>query len=165
MILDLFKTSFDLFKTICELFKTSSDVFELLNCFKVLDEMGEWCVNQHGLSGLTEKVRESKLSLADCEAQVLDFVQEWTPEGKCPLAGNSVGQDAKFLENYMPNLMAHLHYRIVDVSTVKELVRRWYSGEFSRKPPKKLTHRAMDDIRESIEELKYYRETVFKQQQ
>lgn len=129
---------------------------------EILNKMGEWCVQHHGESGLTERVRNSKLSLEDCESQVLKFVEEWTPPGKCPLAGNSVGQDAKFLEKYMPNFMGHLHYRIIDVSTVKELVKRWYPSEFSKKPSKKLAHRALDDILESIEELKYYRESVFK---
>ena len=81
--------------------------------------MGEWCVEHHGQSGLTEKVKKSTISLKDSENQVLDFVQKWTPKGKCPLAGNSVGADKKFLEKYMPNFMDHLHYRVVDVSTVK----------------------------------------------
>lgn len=129
---------------------------------EVLSSMGEWCVQHHGESGLTEKVKNSKLSLKDCENQVLEFVQEWTPKGKCPLAGNSIGQDAKFLEKYMPNLMNHLHYRIVDVTSVKELVKRWYPGAYYGKPSKKLAHRALDDILESIDELKYYRQWVFK---
>ena len=77
--------------------------------------MGEWCIQHHGESGLTEKVQKSPLSLKDCENQVIEFVQEWTPKGKCPLAGNSVGQDGKFLEKYMPDFMAHLHYRSVNV--------------------------------------------------
>ena len=126
--------------------------------------MGEWCTEHHRESGLTEKVRNSSLSVTDCETQILDFLEDWTPRGKCPLAGNSVGQDAKFLEIYMPNLMKHLHYRIVDVSTVKELVKRWFPKDFHGKPGKILAHRALDDIRESIEELKYYREAVFKEQ-
>jgi len=130
---------------------------------EVLDSMNEWCVEHHGESGLTDKVKKSTLSLKDCEDQVLKFVQEWTPKGKCPLAGNSVGQDGRFLQKYMPNFMEHLHYRIVDVSTVKELVKRWYPGDFSQKPKKKLAHRALDDILESIDELKYYRQEVFKE--
>lgn len=130
---------------------------------EILNSMGEWCTEHHGESGLTEKVQKSPLSLKECENQVIEFVQEWTPKGKCPLAGNSVGQDGKFLEKYMPNFMAHLHYRIVDVSTVKELVKRWYPGDFSRVPKKKLAHRALDDILESIEELKYYRKEVFRE--
>ena len=84
---------------------------------QILNSMGEWCIQHHGESGLTEKVQKSPLSLKDCENQVIEFVQEWTPKGKCPLAGNSVGQDGKFLENYMPDFMAHLHYRSVNVFT------------------------------------------------
>ncbi len=124
--------------------------------------MGEWCTEHHGESGLTQKVKESKLSLEECETKVLEFVQDWTNPGKSVLAGNSVGQDAKFLERYMPKFMAHLHYRIIDVSTVKELTKRWYPKEFSEKPQKKLAHRALDDIKESIEELQYYQKHVFK---
>ena len=96
---------------------------------EVLSGMGVWCVQTHGESGLTEKVKNSTLTLEECEKQVLEFVQEWTKKGKNCLAGNSIGQDAKFLEKHMPNLMDHLHYRIVDVSTVKELVKRWYPGQ------------------------------------
>ena len=125
--------------------------------------MNEWCIEHHGKSGLTEKVRQSQLSVADCESQILDFLKDLTPPGVCPLAGNSVGEDKRFLTKYMPNLMKHLHYRIVDVSSVKELVRRWHPKEFEKKPKKKLTHRALDDIKESIEELKYYRTAVFKE--
>ena len=101
-------------------------------------------------------------SLEEAEGQVLKFVKEWTPEGKCPLAGNSVGQDAKFLEKYMPLFYRHLHYRIVDVSTLKELCRRWYPEEYAMVPKKRMSHRALDDIKESIEELRYYRQKLFK---
>ena len=100
--------------------------------------------------------------MEEAEDKVVSFVKKWTPEKKCPLAGNSVGQDAKFLEKYMPKLMNHLHYRIIDVSTVKELGRRWYPEEFAMAPKKKMTHRALDDIKESIEELTYYRQKLFK---
>ena len=126
--------------------------------------MNEWCIKQHGQSGLTEKVLKSDLSTEDCESKVLKFVKDWTPKGKCPLAGNSIGQDAKFLQKQMPKLMEHLHYRVVDVSTIKELVKRWYTNDF-RAPPKKMSHRALDDIMESIEELKYYRKEIFKNQE
>ena len=127
-----------------------------------MDNMNDWCIKTHGESGLTEKVLKSQLSLSECENQVLKFVQEWTPPGKCPLAGNSIGQDARFLRKYMPKFMDHLHYRVIDVSTIKELSRRWYPKEFSNVPMKKTTHRALDDIIESIEELKYYQKAVFK---
>jgi len=132
---------------------------------EVMDGMGEWCVEHHGRSGLTKKVLESKLSAADADQIVYDFVKQWVPQGKCPLGGNSVGQDAKFLEKYMPKFYGHLHYRIIDVSTVKELAKRWYPDEKAGKPSKALAHRALGDILESIEELKYYRNKIFKQQQ
>ena len=124
--------------------------------------MDEWCTNQHGKSGLTEAVKNSDLSLKECEDQVLKFVKYWTPPKKCSLAGNSVGQDARFLYKYMPRLMNHLHYRVVDVSTIKELCRRWYPDVLAGAPPKGMSHRALDDIRESIKELQYYRKHVFK---
>lgn len=129
---------------------------------EVLNSMNEWCIKHHGDSGLTKAVRDSKLSMQQCEKQLLAFVAEHTPRGACPLAGNSVGQDAKFLSRYMPELMEHLHYRVVDVSTIKELTKRWSPEAAKGVPEKKLNHRALDDIRESIEELRYYRETVFK---
>ena len=100
--------------------------------------------------------------MRECEKQLLDFVREYVPAGKCPLAGNSVGQDAKFLSKQMPELMEHLHYRVVDVNTVKELVKRWIPEVALGTPKKALTHRALDDIRESIEELKYYKTAAFK---
>jgi oligoribonuclease len=131
---------------------------------EIMDNMNEWCIKQHGQSGLTEKVLKSDLSTEDCESKVLEFVKAWTPQGKCPLAGNSIGQDAKFLQKQMPKLMEHLHYRVVDVSTIKELVKRWYTNDFSA-PPKKMSHRALDDIMESIEELKYYRKEICKNQE
>jgi oligoribonuclease len=128
----------------------------------VLDSMGEWCRETHGRSGLTKAVRSSTINAASCQSIVLDFLRQHTPVGKCPLAGNSVGQDARFLNRYMPDLMAHLHYRIIDVSSVKELARRWYPDVVARAPPKSATHRALDDIKESIAELKFYRQSVFK---
>lgn len=91
----------------------------------------------------------------------MDFVKQHTVARKSPLAGNSIGQDARFLYKYMPRLMDHLHYRVVDVSTVKELARRWYPGV--QAPAKAGKHRALDDIRESIQELEFYRKAVFKQ--
>ncbi|RUS69506.1 hypothetical protein EGW08_022735 [Elysia chlorotica] len=129
---------------------------------KFLDGMDEWCTLHHGQSGLTEAVRNSSISTEEAEAKVLSFVSQHVPPGKCPLAGNSVGTDKLFLERYMPKLAKHLHYRIVDVSTIKELCRRWYPEDFKKAPAKKLSHRAMDDIVESIEELKYYQAAVFK---
>ena len=129
---------------------------------EVLKSMNEWCIEHHANSGLTKMVRDSTISLEEAEDKILSFVKQWIPEKKCPLAGNSVGQDAKFLEKYMPKFMNQLHYRIVDVSTIKELSRRWYPEQYVMAPKKKMAHRALDDIKESIEELKYYKATVFK---
>ena len=98
----------------------------------------------------------------EAEQQVLEFVRRLTPPGVCPLAGNSVGMDKRFIDRYMPQLAAHLHYRIVDVSTVKELCKRWYTDTVKHAPAKKLSHRALDDIEESIEELKFYKSNIFK---
>ena len=131
---------------------------------EVLDSMHEWCVEQHGLSGLTEKCRQSQLSVAECETQILDFLKKFTPPGECPLAGNVVSTDKRFLIHYMPDLMKHLDYKIVDVTSIRLLVERWYPKALEGKPEKKSNHRALDDIRESIEELKYYRTVVFKDQ-
>lgn len=128
----------------------------------LLDNMNDWCKDHHGKSGLTDKCRSSKITLSAGEDQLLQFIAQHTEKGKAPLAGNSVHADKRFLDKYMPKLMKHLHYRIVDVSTVKELCRRWYPEDFTGAPSKKLSHRALDDIRESIEELKYYRSTIFK---
>merc|ERR1712154_227203 len=129
---------------------------------EILDLMGEWCVNQHGKSGLTEKVKKSTTSLKDCENQVLDFIQQWTTKGMCPLAGNVVGTDKKFIEKYMPKVMEHLNFRIVDVESVAILAKQWYPKEYDEKPEKGETHRALDDILESIEEMKYYEKAIFK---
>jgi len=127
---------------------------------ELLDTMNSWCVRQHGESGLTKAVRESTLSLEAAEEQTLAFLVQHTKPGASPLCGNSVGQDRKFIDRYMPKLANFLHYRTVDVSSVKELVKRWY-------PPlpvftKKGNHRALEDIRDSIAELRFYREHVFK---
>jgi len=127
----------------------------------VLRNMNQWCIEHHGMSGLTQQVRESTITLKEAERQIVRVVKQWTKKGKCPLAGNSIGQDAKFLDKYMPDLMSQLHYRIIDVSTVKELCRRKNPKVFDSKPEKKLAHRALDDIMESIEELKYYTENFF----
>jgi len=126
----------------------------------VLALMDEWCVNQHGQSGLTAAVRESRVGLAEAEALLLEYLRRHTSEGQSPLCGNSVGHDKRFLERWMPEVVQHLHYRIIDVSTVKELALHWYP-EMERFP-KGEAHRAHDDIRESIAELRYYREQLFR---
>ncbi|XP_012669755.1 small fragment nuclease [Clupea harengus] len=129
---------------------------------ELLDGMSEWCQTHHGSSGLTQAVRDSKISLQDAEKEFLSFIKKYTPPHQCPLAGNSVHADKKFLDKYMPQFMSQLHYRIIDVSTVKELCRRWYPAEYKKAPSKKGSHRALDDIRESISELKFYRKAIFK---
>jgi len=128
---------------------------------ELLAAMDEWNTSHHGESGLTERVRQSTLSEADAEAQVLHFLKKHVKEGTAPLAGNSVWQDRRFLCRYMPKIDEWLHYRIIDVSTIKELARRWYPTALAQAPVKQNTHRALDDIRESIAELAYYRGTVF----
>lgn len=128
----------------------------------VLDQMGDWCKKHHGESGLTELCRKSQFSVSEAENLVLEYIQPLTIAKKCVLAGNTVWMDRIFLDRYMPKLVAHLHYRIIDVSTIKELCRRWNSNVFDGAPPKKLAHRALDDIKESIEELKFYRQNFMK---
>jgi oligoribonuclease len=127
----------------------------------LLDAMDDWNAKHHGESGLVDRVRASTVDEAEAERRTLEFVAAHVAPRSAPLAGNSVHQDRLFLDKYMPKLSAHLHYRNVDVSTVKELVRRWYPAAFEARPKKKGNHRALDDIRESIEELRYYREAAF----
>ncbi|KAI8579421.1 hypothetical protein K450DRAFT_242091 [Umbelopsis ramanniana AG] len=130
----------------------------------VMDNMNDWCVEHHGASGLTQQVLESTISVQEAEAQVLDFIVKHVPQpGVAQLAGNSVHADKRFLEKEMPKVVEHLHYRIVDVSTVKELARRWYPDTYNALV-KKGAHRAMGDIIESIEELQFYRQTIFKEE-
>ncbi|MEM9693631.1 MAG: oligoribonuclease [Myxococcota bacterium] len=113
----------------------------------------------HERSGLTAKIRASELSLAEAEAQTLAFIEQQCDERKAPRCGNSIWKDRQVLTTYMKSLDAYLHYRCIDVSTIKELGRRWYPG-FSP-PAKKEAHRALDDILESIDELRHYRRTLF----
>lgn len=127
-----------------------------------LDAMDKWCTKHHGESGLTAAVKASKISLEQAEETFLDFVKLHTPPKKCPLAGNSVHADRRFLEKYMPRFMDHLHYRIVDVSTIKELCWRWYPKTYQQVPEKKEKHRALEDIKESIAELQFYKQAIFK---
>ncbi len=129
---------------------------------QVLDTMDDWCKKHHGESGLTDSVRNSQITLQKAEELMLEFVKKNVPEKSCPLAGNSIHMDRIFLNKYMKKFLDHLHYRIIDVSTVKELSYRWYPDEIKSMPVKKFSHRALDDIKESIEELKFYRQTTFK---
>lgn len=129
---------------------------------EILDSMDDWCKEHHGESGLTESVKKSEISLVKAEEIMLDFIKKNVPEKCCPLAGNSIHMDRIFLNKYMPKFLQHLHYRIIDVSTIKELSARWYKDDDSTKPVKKFSHRALDDIKESIEELQFYRKSIFK---
>jgi oligoribonuclease len=127
-----------------------------------LDAMPDVVRDMHAKSGLTEEVRRSVVTLADAEAAVLSYVQQYVPSPRsAPLCGNSIGTDRNFLARDMPALDAHLHYRMIDVSSIKELARRWYPRVYFGQPQKGLAHRALADIRESIKELEYYRRTVF----
>ncbi len=123
----------------------------------LLNAMDEWCTKTHGENGLTQRVRESKVSEGDAEQQTLAFLREYLDKGASPMCGNSIGQDRRFLVKYMPELEAFFHYRNLDVSSLKELAKRW-KPEILPGFKKQNTHLALDDIRESIAELRYYRE-------
>ena len=125
--------------------------------------MAEVVRQMHTTSGLLQEIERSTLSLADAGAQTLDFLRTHIPEPRTvPLAGNSIGTDRRFLASFLPEVEGWLHYRSVDVSTVKELAKRWYPDAVAAAPQKVGHHRALDDIRESVAELRHYRETVFK---
>lgn len=128
---------------------------------EALASMNDFVRDLHTRSGLLDRIRTSTVSLAEAAAQTLSFMAAHCPKGASPLCGNSVWKDRAFLERYMPAVVAHLHYRIVDVSTLKELARRWYPAEIARAPKKREAHRALDDVRESIEELRWYRDRLF----
>ena len=123
----------------------------------LLDQMDEWCTSHHGNSGLTKRVQESVITEAEAEARTIEFLEQWVPKGKSPICGNSIGQDRRFLVRYMSNLHDYFHYRNLDVSTLKELAVRW-KPEILNGFSKQNKHLALDDIRESIQELVYYRE-------
>ncbi|MFB8829860.1 oligoribonuclease [Azotobacter salinestris] len=128
---------------------------------EILAGMDEWNTRQHGRSGLTQRVRDSRIDTAMAEAQTLAFLEQWVPRGKSPMCGNSICQDRRFLARYMPDLEAWFHYRHVDVSTLKELAGRW-APQVRDSFKKTGTHLALDDIRESIAELRHYREHFIK---
>jgi oligoribonuclease len=128
----------------------------------VLQRMDPFVVEMHTKSGLLDLIRASTVSLDDAGSATLDFIKAHVPEaGTVPLCGNSIGTDRRFLAAYLPDIENHLHYRSIDVSSVKELVKRWYPGIDSSRPRGQGSHRALDDIRESIREMVYYREHVF----
>jgi oligoribonuclease len=128
---------------------------------EALAVMDPFVVDMHTKSGLLPLIQTSTVSLSEAGAQTLAFIQLWVPEPRSvPLCGNSIGMDRRFLAAYLPEIEAYLHYRSVDVSSVKELVRRWYPG-LKSVPHKANAHRALDDIRESVNELRFYRQHVF----
>ncbi|EKO3379057.1 oligoribonuclease [Vibrio fluvialis] len=125
-----------------------------------LQKMDDWCTNTHTNSGLVERVRQSSVNEDDAVAQTIAFLEQWVPAGKSPICGNSIGQDRRFLYKHMQRLEEYFHYRYIDVSTIKELTRRW-KPEVLDGFSKQGSHLALDDIRESIAELKFYRGTIF----
>lgn len=129
---------------------------------KLLQAMDEWNTNQHGKSGLTSRVQKSSVTEAQAELATIEFLKQWVPQGASPMCGNSIGQDRRFLVRYMPELANYFHYRNLDVSTLKELVRRW-KPELMNGFTKKGSHLATDDVYDSIEELAYYREVFIQQ--
>jgi oligoribonuclease len=138
-----------------------SPVWALHQSESVLAAMDHWNQSTHGKSGLIERVRASGLDEAAVEAAALAFVREYAPKGVSPMCGNSIGQDRRFMARYMPALEAWFHYRNIDVSTLKELCRRW-KPEIAKGFEKAAAHTALADTRESIEELKYYRENFIR---
>ncbi|WP_293266828.1 oligoribonuclease [Neptunomonas sp.] len=128
----------------------------------VMDNMNEWCVKQHGKSGLTQRVHESNVTEREAEQQTIAFIAEYVDKGASPICGNSIGQDRRFLHRYMPELENYFHYRNLDVSTIKELARRW-KPELLSNFKKQGSHLAMDDIRDSIAELQHYRANFFRE--
>ncbi|MDR1661166.1 MAG: oligoribonuclease [Azoarcus sp.] len=127
----------------------------------VLDAMDAWNKGTHGRSGLIERVRASRIAEAEAEAAMVDFLGQWVPKGVSPMCGNTVCQDRRFLANYMPKFEAWFHYRNLDVSTLKELAKRW-NPEVYKGVKKVGAHTALADILESIDEMRYYRETFLR---
>lgn len=138
-----------------------SEVFAVHQSDEVLNAMDEWNTATHGRTGLTERVRASHYTEAEVEQKLLDFMAEWIPEKATPMCGNTIHQDRRFMVKYMPRLEAYFHYRNLDVSTLKELARRWHP-QVAKSVVKRGSHQALDDILESIEEMRHYREHFLK---
>ncbi len=136
-------------------------VFAIHQPDKVLDNMNEWCIEHHGKSGLTKRCRESKDDLITATVETIKFVKQYVDKGMSPMCGNSIGQDRRFINKYMPEFEDYFHYRNLDVSTIKELARRWNPSVLD-KVVKTGAHLALDDIHDSIAELKVYQEHFFK---
>ena len=130
-----------------------------------LADMDPFVVEMHTRSGLLDQIKASTITLDEAGAATLEFIREHVPESRSvPLCGNSIGTDRRFLAAYLPDIENYLHYRSIDVSSVKELVKRWYPDIDVKRPRGQGSHRALDDIRESVREMKYYRDTVFVEQ-
>ncbi|MFV2030408.1 oligoribonuclease [Neisseria sp. S1] len=134
-----------------------SEVYAIHQSDDVLNAMDEWNTATHGRTGLTERVRRSAYTEAQVEQELLDFMARWIPEKASPMCGNTIHQDRRFMVRHMPRLEAYFHYRNLDVSTLKELARRWHPV-LAKNVVKRGAHQALDDILESIEEMRYYRE-------
>jgi len=136
-------------------------VFAINQPDALLDGMDSWNTNQHNASGLVQRVQNSSITEDEAQNATIEFLQKYVPSGKSPMCGNTIYQDRRFLTRYMKKLEAYFHYRLLDVSTLKELARRWvpviYNGH-----QKESKHLALDDVKDSINELKYYRETLLK---
>lgn len=127
---------------------------------ELLDGMDEWNTRQHGKSGLTERVRNSVVTELQAEQETIEFLKQFVPKGRSPMCGNSICQDRRFMARCMPELESYFHYRNLDVSTLKELAGRWYP-DVAKGFKKESSHLAMDDVKDSIDELRYYRESLF----
>lgn len=139
---------------------TEGPVFAIYQPDEVLDNMNQWCIDHHGRSGLTKRCRESKVNIEDVTKELSEFILQYVPKGKSPMCGNSIGQDRRFINKYMPEFEDCFHYRNIDVSTIKELARRW-RPDILEKVVKTNAHLALDDIYDSIAELKVYQEHFF----
>ncbi|CAI6360498.1 unnamed protein product [Macrosiphum euphorbiae] len=124
---------------------------------EVLENMEDWSKEHHGISGLTESVKKSNVSIEQADQMLYEFIKPFAPKGVCPLAGNSIYMDRTFIRKYMPKLESHLSYRLIDVSTLKELFKRWKPELANEAPTKSCKHRALDDIKESVKELQFYK--------
>lgn len=138
-----------------------SEVFAIHQSDEILNNMDEWNTNTHTRTGLIKRVRQSTLDEQAVQNRLLHFMQQWLPEKTTPMCGNTIHQDRRFMARYMPQLEAYFHYRNVDVSTLKELAKRWHPSVY-KGVVKKGSHQALDDILESIEEMRYYRTHFFR---
>jgi oligoribonuclease len=127
---------------------------------EILGQMDAWNTRQHNQSGLVDRIKNSPYDLAEAESLTLDFLAKFVPKGKSPMCGNSICQDRRFMHRLMPKLETYFHYRNLDVSTIKEITKRW--APMNEEYSKKGSHLALDDVRDSINELKFYREHIFK---